>query len=65
MKLLVVNVGELIELPLLETTAGTWVMLTKGTERLIAIRLVGEHRSGQIIYFSHTGSDSFEMVSSL
>jgi hypothetical protein len=46
----VMNAGELINLPPLNTTLSTWATLTKGTEWLIAIQLVGENGSGQINY---------------
>jgi hypothetical protein len=47
----VMNMEELINLPFMKTTVGTWATLTKGTEWLMAIQLVTEYGSGQINYF--------------
>jgi hypothetical protein len=46
------NMEELINLPSLKTTVSTRATLSKGTEWLIAIQLVGEHESDQKLYFS-------------
>jgi hypothetical protein len=36
----VINMGELLNLPLLKTTVSKWTMSTRGTGRLTAIQLV-------------------------
>jgi hypothetical protein len=43
----VMNTGEPINLPLLKTAVSAWAMMTKRTEWLTAIQLVGGHGSGQ------------------
>jgi hypothetical protein len=46
------NMGKLRNLSLLKTTVGPWAMITKGTECLTDIQLIGEHASEQKNYFS-------------
>jgi hypothetical protein len=52
--------GKLKNLSLLQSATGTWAMLTKGTEWLIAIQLVREHGSGQEIIFTFLGPNYTE-----